>query len=96
MPKEDEATGNDEPTLKDIEKHLKDIKHSNRIADDKWNIGFGVTAMVIAYSWLTDNLNENDFSGIVLGVLGILLLIWPGYSRLFSSLWRKWKSKREQ
>ena len=96
MSKKEETTRSDETTLKDIEEHLKDIKRSSIIADNKWNIGFGVTAMVIAYSWLTDNLNKNDFSGIVIGVLGILLLIWPGYSRLFSSLWHKWRSKREQ
>ncbi|MDH5695689.1 MAG: hypothetical protein OEZ00_03660 [Dehalococcoidia bacterium] len=96
MPSKNKEKTSKRLTLKDIEKHLKDIKRSTMIT---WNIGFGVTAMVIAYTWLNDTPTENDFSAIVIGALGLLLVglaACAGYSWLISFLWRKWRSKPDE
>jgi len=93
MSKEGEDTGGNEPTLKDIEGHLKDIKRSGRIADTKWSISFVITVWVIASNWLTDNVPSNNPLAWVIVALGLLLLLWTLYAPLMSRLWQRTRSK---
>ena len=76
-----------------LKQQLNDIKRSNKIADTKWNMGFAITAMVIAYNWLTDEVVKNNASAIIIGVLGILLLLWVFYEPAIAWLWRRIRSK---
>lgn len=93
MSKEGEDTGGNEPTLKDIEGHLKDIKRNGRIADTKWSISFVITVWVIASNWLTDNVPSNNPLAWVIVALGLLLLLWTLYTPLISRLWQRTRSK---
>jgi len=76
-----------------LNQQLNDIKRSNKLADTKWNIGFGITAMVIAYNWLHDEVTSNDTSAYFIGVLGILLLLWILYTPLIARLWQRIRLK---
>ena len=76
-----------------LNQQLHDIKLSNTVADTKWNVAFGITVMLIAYDWLNDSITSNDLSARVIGVLGILLILWVLYAPLIARLWRKIRSK---
>lgn len=83
MSKEGEATGSNEPTLKDIEEHLK--RQDRQMARTQWQCPFtlGLTAMIVGMTWVVARTQfVPDLStGLFMTILGLLIVLLSLFNR---------------
>ncbi len=75
MSKESEATGSKEPTIKDIEEHLK---RQDRQTKWQWLFSLGVSAMAVGITWVIATMptTPGDFwSGLLVFFIGVVIAL---------------------